>query len=63
VRLEELGKLKKKIHHIGTFFLICVVGLWVLRPLFKKKFKFVLWELEYCGHYWPIVPAPDDRRG
>ena len=17
----------------------------------------------YCGHFWPIVPAPDDRRG
>jgi hypothetical protein len=24
-------------------------------------FKFVLWEFGYCGRYWPIVPAPDDR--
>jgi hypothetical protein len=24
-------------------------------------FLFVLWDFEYCGHYWPIVPAPDDR--
>jgi hypothetical protein len=19
------------------------------------------WDFWYCGHYWPIVPAPDDR--
>jgi hypothetical protein len=19
------------------------------------------WDFEYCGHYWPIVPAPHDR--
>jgi hypothetical protein len=19
------------------------------------------WDFGYCGHYWPIVPAPDDR--
>jgi hypothetical protein len=24
-------------------------------------FKFVRWYFEYCGHYWPIVPAPGDR--
>jgi hypothetical protein len=23
--------------------------------------NFVRWDLGYCGHYWPIVPAPDDR--
>jgi hypothetical protein len=21
----------------------------------------VQWDFGYCGHYWPIVPAPDDR--
>jgi hypothetical protein len=26
-------------------------------------FKFVRWDFGYCGHYWPIVPAPDDRWG
>jgi hypothetical protein len=30
--------------------------------LFAEAFFFIsgvgLW---YCGHYWPIVPAPDDR--
>jgi hypothetical protein len=25
-------------------------------------FQFVRWDFGYCGHYWPIVPAPDDRR-
>jgi hypothetical protein len=24
-------------------------------------FKLVGWDFGYCGHYWPIVPAPDDR--
>jgi hypothetical protein len=24
-------------------------------------FYFVLWNFGYGGHYWPIVPAPDDR--
>jgi hypothetical protein len=24
-------------------------------------FKLVGWDFWYCGHYWPIVPAPDDR--
>jgi hypothetical protein len=24
-------------------------------------FLFVRWDFGYCGHYWPIVPAPDDR--
>jgi hypothetical protein len=23
--------------------------------------RFVRRDLGYCGHYWPIVPAPDDR--
>jgi hypothetical protein len=23
----------------------------------------VRWDFGYCGHYWPIVPAPDDRWG
>jgi hypothetical protein len=35
-----------------------------LRP--KKSFFFLFlegwdWVSWYCGHYWPIVPAPDDR--
>jgi hypothetical protein len=25
------------------------------------KYKVVRWDFGYCGHYWPIVPAPDDR--
>jgi hypothetical protein len=24
-------------------------------------FLLVGWDFWYCGHYWPIVPAPDDR--
>jgi hypothetical protein len=24
-------------------------------------FLLVGWGFGYCGHYWPIVPAPDDR--
>jgi hypothetical protein len=24
-------------------------------------FKLVRWDFGYCGHYCPIVPAPDDR--
>jgi hypothetical protein len=24
-------------------------------------FKFVRWDFGYCGHYWSIVPVPDDR--
>jgi hypothetical protein len=24
-------------------------------------FLFVRWDFGYCGHYWPIVTAPDDR--
>jgi hypothetical protein len=23
----------------------------------------VEWDFWYCGHYWPIVPAPDDGDG
>jgi hypothetical protein len=26
-------------------------------------FKFVRWDFGYCGHYWPILPTPDDRWG
>jgi hypothetical protein len=26
-------------------------------------FQFVRWDFGYCGHYWPIVPAPGDRWG
>jgi hypothetical protein len=24
-------------------------------------FKLAGWDFGYCGHYWPIVPDPDDR--
>jgi hypothetical protein len=24
-------------------------------------FKLAGWDIGYCGHYWPIVPAPDDK--
>jgi hypothetical protein len=24
-------------------------------------FNLVGWDFGYCGHYWPIVPVPDDR--
>jgi hypothetical protein len=23
-------------------------------------FQLAGWDFGYCGHYWPIVPAPDD---
>jgi hypothetical protein len=23
-------------------------------------FVFLGWDFWHCGHYWPIVPAPDD---
>jgi hypothetical protein len=26
-------------------------------------FFFLRWDFGYCGHYWPIVPAPDDSDG
>jgi hypothetical protein len=26
-------------------------------------FLLVGWDFWYCGHYWPIVPAPDDGDG
>jgi hypothetical protein len=26
-------------------------------------FLFVRLDFGYCGHYWPIVPAPDDSDG
>jgi hypothetical protein len=26
-----------------------------------KFFKLVGWDFWYCGHYWPIVPAPEYR--
>jgi hypothetical protein len=29
--------------------------------LYSFFFKFVRWDFGYCGHYWPIVPAPNDR--
>jgi hypothetical protein len=34
-------------------------------PLVPKFFPltFVRWDFGYCGHYWPIVPSPDDRWG
>jgi hypothetical protein len=31
----------------------------VTAPLFFRIL--VGWDFWYCGHYWPIVPAPDDR--
>jgi hypothetical protein len=39
---------------------------WNVYTNFSKPhffFQFVRWDFRYCGHYWPIVPAPDDRRG
>jgi hypothetical protein len=27
----------------------------------KEENFFVRWDFGYCGHYWPIVPSPDDR--
>jgi hypothetical protein len=26
-------------------------------------FSYVRWDFGYCGHYWPIVPAPGDTDG
>jgi hypothetical protein len=37
----------------------------IIRANCSSLFFFSYWgEIEstgYCGHYWPIVPAPDDR--
>jgi hypothetical protein len=33
----------------------------ILRIPVTLFFYFASWDFEYCGHYWPIVPAPDDR--
>jgi hypothetical protein len=32
------------------------------RMCFKTLFIFKLvgWDFGYCGHYWPVVPAPGD---
>jgi hypothetical protein len=30
---------------------------------FNNFFEYVRWDFGYCGHYWPTVPAPDDRWG
>jgi hypothetical protein len=30
----------------GIFFIVLLVG----------------WDFWYCGNYWPVVPAPDDRK-
>jgi hypothetical protein len=40
----------------GHFFLFWYVEP-VLRLFFLVGWDWVSW---YCGHYWPIVPAPDD---
>jgi hypothetical protein len=29
----------------------------------KKNYKLVGWDFGYCGHYWPIIPAPSDSDG
>jgi hypothetical protein len=29
----------------------------------KAKKKIMGWDFWYCGHYWPIVPAPDESDG
>jgi hypothetical protein len=34
----------------------------LLSLLFNHLFLLVRWDFGYYGHYWPIVPAPDDRR-
>jgi hypothetical protein len=33
----------------------------IMTVVFITFFILVGWNFEYCGHYWPIVPAPDDR--
>jgi hypothetical protein len=30
-------------------------------PFMSVFFKLVGWDFRYCGHYWPILPASDDR--
>jgi hypothetical protein len=44
--MQEKGKFEKRHDDVNSiFFIASGVG---LSPL-------------YCGHFWPIVPAPDDR--
>jgi hypothetical protein len=31
------------------------------KNLFIYLFLNLRWDFGYCGHYWPIVPVPDDR--
>jgi hypothetical protein len=40
-----------------------MVGARVTRRTHEKCifFLFLRWDFGYCGRYWPIVPAPDDR--
>jgi hypothetical protein len=37
-----------------------ILGL-ILDPEIDYFLKFVRWDFGYCSHYWPIIPAPDDR--
>jgi hypothetical protein len=44
---------------IVTFsFWIITIKQYTVRTTF---FLFVRWDFGYCGRYWPILPAPDDR--
>jgi hypothetical protein len=33
----------------------------LLLLLLSSSSLLVGWDFWYCGHYWPIVPTPDDR--
>jgi hypothetical protein len=33
----------------------------ILNGTFNFLLKLAGWDFGYCGHYWPILPAPDDR--
>jgi hypothetical protein len=43
-------------YHV-TVFLYVELHYWKINTLFLL----VGWDFGYCGHYWPIVPAPDGR--
>jgi hypothetical protein len=51
---------RREAYRLSEYFSLC----WV-QPILKPQFffKFMRWDFGYCGHYWPIVPAPDDRWG
>jgi hypothetical protein len=47
----------------SLFRLRCPGSMFIIRAKLMIFFLLVGWDFWYCGHCWPIVSAPDDRRG